>query len=1665
MLPNKIEKSASGDSTIVESPITLIDTTFYSDGFPKALGKHLIPRTNYLAQIEDGFNNDVNLFFIEGEEDSGKTFLAAQFVRKYVNSTISVFFNPLNNLDYQNEYFCSNAVFQIRHILKENISEDDNQLISTEQYRQTLYQLRKLLKRKKDKINIVIDGLELKIKETPQFIRDLFANLPFGEEYFRIIISGNKSDFLSIYNQLRREESKQISLSGFSDSEISKYLGITDPEPSAIRDLYKVTKGYPGRLKTLKRLIDSEGYTLEEISSSTNYTTWLELDCESVDLTISKNNVIMSLLCLTERSFSKEDISKICLIDIEEVESIVDKLQILDASGRIVSITSPAHKRYLANILRINRSKIDELLIKFYAENESLNSLIDLPVLYTNKREWGKVIEILDERYLNKVLETTGSLKLVTNTLELGVQAAEKSTRYPDMLRYAIQGSIVNELDNYLFWESEIEARISIHDFIGAIALAESAVVLVDRLRLLALIARRQKEFNNSIDEVLINLIQELYKTIDLSEAGEKIYDIVSHLIYAIPNLAIEIIEKSSGEVDDNNINDWVLAKLSIAAIDSDSKDSGKTNSSKKIAAIPNLNNSSFKKINRAISFLVGNYTAEKVLDEVQKISDSDEKLKLLRLWLTNNRTNVENIETVIDTALNELIATSSETSVSMEVLNELTSQLPFVKDPQAREQLYKRFRSIENDLSEFGMTKSKFIFRLSMFHTEYFLYRENSIKTINKIINDIDDLDDLLVKIEAYAETFDKLTSIKHAFFNDKVNFIYSRILKLTKQLYDTTASQYKISEYFIKTIGKQNPRLALKIIYEMNNVERRERSRIIVWESYLDNNLKNVQIDILKEIEKTLEVSISKDMFYLDVLERYAEAKSLHHKIIFQLLYFTQEIHNFSSLDDKIRGYTLGYRIILKNEEWKQKLAKKFEDNIYNSWNTLEADWEKIDQGFTLCYELAKHNTALSKRIFDETEQIKSRGWLDSKLVAYTYLYSIKLIIRAFYGLMSSSTNTDDDLRILGDLIARVPSEIEKLRLWTEVGFYAINALNDTILKKVTNERVIHMVHDIVNKKIDIAHAIDALTLIHITDPKLVDRYLNRCNKELKEASYGKICDYYITKRNPFEAYEEEIIKYNSVFGDLTKAISVLDQMVTDSGIFYLMDHICRAIQAGANKELSKPQITTLTDELKEVAARKFPDQKNIKHDGFKILADLKIARTAKHSSFPPTYWEDILNRAEKIPNLSDIIFIKSILLEDLPFEKIANGSAIKKRVYESIIVGLNALPAHYEFVERVIDISENMYAVEKTSWKKCVDRAFNISGELKDGTDVYQSQKKIIDSMYRLDSSFAKELVKQLDNDNQQTKINKLLNKHLETLEVAEKIKNNKTIEQKSRENATTMVNSIYMILRGLNSERILPKKIADISNFLQLGNKLPLHEVFPIYMYYLNNCARMYRSTKDGSMCTLHKDNFREAVSATNLIQILSQKKKVTEKSYRQFFIDEEFSTNKAIKPGTREAAFAFIRTWIAEQAEEFIIIADPYFGKEDLEILKLIKETNNTLNVDILGSKDAMIDDVEDQYRKYWKKISDEEPPFVNITFVRTQDNADDPFHDRWLITKNSGLRIGTSINSLGIKKESEISVMKPNEALRIREDTLSEYITRRKREFNNQRLYYRGFSF
>lgn len=72
---------------------------------------------------------------------------------------------------------------------------------------------------------------------------------------------------------------------------------------------------------------------------------------------------------------------------------------------------------------------------------------------------------------------------------------------------------------------------------------------------------------------------------------------------------------------------------------------------------------------------------------------------------------------------------------------------------------------------------------------------------------------------------------------------------------------------------------------------------------------------------------------------------------------------------------------------------------------------------------------------------------------------------------------------------------------------------------------------------------------------------------------------------------------------------------------------------------------------------------------------------------------------------------------------------------------------------------------------------------------------------------------------------------------------------------------------------------------------------------------------------------------------------------------------------------------------------------------------------------------------DEEYRRCWvQNVSVHSPPDTEIVLFGVAPNGESAIHDRWILSGEKGLRLGTSINSLGMKL-SEISILNSEEAI------------------------------
>lgn len=156
--------------------------------------------------------------------------------------------------------------------------------------------------------------------------------------------------------------------------------------------------------------------------------------------------------------------------------------------------------------------------------------------------------------------------------------------------------------------------------------------------------------------------------------------------------------------------------------------------------------------------------------------------------------------------------------------------------------------------------------------------------------------------------------------------------------------------------------------------------------------------------------------------------------------------------------------------------------------------------------------------------------------------------------------------------------------------------------------------------------------------------------------------ISNFYLSKKNPFNYYEGDIYNNSIELQDIYNTISILELAEMDNSIFSIISNIYRT---EFYKTFTKIQIADIIEKLTTIIETKLPDNKNIKHDGYKIISKLKVILLNKNAS--NNELKQLYEQAENLDNISDRLFVKSQLLDNLPFNRV---NFANKKIYLMIL-----------------------------------------------------------------------------------------------------------------------------------------------------------------------------------------------------------------------------------------------------------------------------------------------------------------------------------------------------------------------------------------------------------
>jgi len=1646
----------------------VMDLTLISQNFP-VVDDRTISRENILDTIRILFSEN-HLVVLEGADGIGKTTLLAQFVKEFSHEAFSLFVSYTSRWAYDPQVLLLDLYKQVYWAVHQEYFAEDR--VDESSLALLFSKLRERAKFRKITYYFVVDGLDEVPPEDIQTQRLILDLLPFGFAQFRFLVSG---DYRQLTSLIRGKiTSKAHTLSGFTLDEAVKFMKDVVADSSEIKDLYLLCSRFPGRLASVRRLISSGTSVVNILSGNPNEPLhFMELEWGQVDQANALELKALAILAHNIRKHTLLDLARVIGTRDIELYELLNRLSFIDLdieTGQI-SFVSQAFRKFVANKLASLKSTSNELVITDLLKTpESPEALNYLPVLFEEQRQYECILEFLSPRHFAKMMTTSESLVPIKHKADLGIEASKKLGREPDLIKFSVQKSALAELDTTDEWRAEVEARVALNDYEAALTLAQSAVLKEDRFHLLAIIARKKREHGLTVEDELIGQIKQLYGELDDSALSQRSRDIAGDLIFSLPELAIELLEKTTKANPGDNALDWALASLSITAM-LGSKDKA-SNAVVDLETNDNIR-SRIKDpkalgLTTAISMFVKDHTVEEVISEAEKLQGASDRLFLLRQWTKLHRDH-RNAADVIEYALNTAIKTTPYT-FNATVLRELAIPLPFIDDGERTRHLIGIFDSQQGTIEPLGPTEDFVRLQLLLARAEM---KRNFEAALNRVIDvylRITIIDDLDLKTTCLAWLASSLTTMdpELKFEDERSGRIHSAVDQELRESLDvlrgSTGDHYEVTKGAVHALARYRPEFAVEVALSLNTESRRNAALLDYFQAALDRPLLAIEFSLLHDQLNQFTQPDIMDNAVLRVIDHLWENLAKAKSVISNVLPFLRRVEDIKSAEERCRGCALGYSILMLADATYEELANELLACMEKAWKSIDVGWIRTQAGFRAAEVISKYSARKAREYLQLTEKDRDEMKMSFAGSAEAYILCLQLAIRAYSGLLPRNLHEAQDLTTLRSLIDIIPSRGERAVLWADLAIrYHLGGKAEDC-RKIVIEHINPLISTISNS--NLAHKARVISSIspalYCAFPQAALATILELAIEDRQDAYWQIVLFLLRKIPLGDPYEGEISDgYNLTYEEVLNLCTILDLLTEDWNIYILVKNLANTLSSPRyGRGFTNSQKQFVLEKLKQTLKPKLPDQKNIRHNGYKIACDIhlnRIQNSIKASS--SVSWQKIANEVSTIPNLADRAYVQAILGSALP----PRETVERNRTFEQAKKNTDVIPATYDKIEHYEILASFTTKSNQSLAKKCLEDAMKSSLETNDPS-LYPSQRRLIDLAYKLDANLASSLAELVDDDPAKIRVKQNLSRQIGLHTLQQRMIEHSTQHSKdlSGPDEKNLPMAAWNNLADLNANRIADIRTEYTRDWVKAASNLPLTEAYPILAWVIENAVRRLAKT-DQAKSSL-RPMFEAIIEGADMCRQTSTRAMLTAQKTKVLAVSSA-STSLLVETGQRDVALDYLKDWLSKTTGDYLKICDAYFGPEDLELLQLVWSSKPGCRVQILTSRWHNKDlqpTIEDAFRSHWNASFSHAAPDTTIVVAGTDVRGQLPIHDRWWLIKDGGLRIGTSYNSLGLNRDSEISQLTKEDAQR-REMQVDQYLSLQRREHGGHRMLYTMF--
>lgn len=1607
-----------------------------------------IRRDNFLDNIDGVFDGKTDVVLLTGLPGVGKTVLLDQYSRRHSNTVIKLMIRPLSRLAYSLKLLTEQLYDQTCSLAHQQTVSDSD--VDNGMLQEAFRALSRRASRMRTRYCIVVDGLDQIPGEDAELREHLINMMPFGVPGFCFLFSSNVP--------LTKQRHREVMLAPFTPEDSIAYLSDVITREHAI-EVHRTCRGMPGHLASVRRVLQS-GTSIEELLKNFPKTIpgLFEIEWRVVSQFTEQQRDALSVIALENSRYSISSLSEMVGCAPEALAAPLGKLAFLTWNNEVPSFLTDPFRQFAET--KLDRRRARQLVLAYLLKRDEHEQTVGaVPEYMAELGHDEELIAYLTPSRFSAVLRHSRSLNVLLRETSLGIRTASKLGRDGHLTRFALQSSNAAAMVNAEAWREEIEARVRLGDVESAKRIARNTMLKEVRLQQLALAARTLRSTGRQIEPDLLADIEDLFESIDRNALGDDASITAADLIYSRPELAVRLLQETAATRISEGAKTMLMLETASKASGGATGANATLYQESGAKLQERMEDQGLQQMSRAAWLLYAKYSAEQMIAEVAALPGPI-RVELLRYWLVTNPQS-KSASAVLDYALDAIVS-ATEVSPSASILMDFATPLPMMEPGPGKQRMLQRLDALAGTSEKLGPTSDYVEMMLRIVEAHSRDDKERAWQRLLEVDAYVADVGDAQARAECAARLLGCLARLEQVSFPDApaIRRRVETLLEATvAELLSGTAEHVRVVHRMLGALVPSRADLAVALAMKLNVRSRRDEALYIIVRTLChplsDEECLEKAIDALGRISSPRQ----REKAALAICERALDRENRLSDTVLPRAWSL--LANLQTRQAETRALCLLYAFEVTRPGEAREVGSILE-RLRSSWLLIEAGWERTAVGFAIANELAVVSPANAAKFIEEADAYRRDIGGASDSSYGPILYTANLSIRALSGLLVRRLEGDADIRRLSDLISMIPSELVRTSLWADLALRYWIAKRTDDAKDIISKRILPSLESL--SRVGPSELASLVRLVigplYACHRALAEEWLAKIGEHSRQECYALSFSTLLRKWNANDSYRNELdTPPELTYAEALELLEIVQQLKDDDELFDAIERLAKVATARRNRStISRDQLRAIGDRVEALARDRLPDTDNISHDGYLVLclACAALLRGDAHSS-----WDALRTQASLVPNVSDRVFVYASLAVLVP----QAHRQIRSDLLERALSDASLIPVAVEQAERLrwiagraVDCNDPLLA------RRTFERAWNIA--CSETTDSSMGERRrIIDEAHAMDPELAKLLIDKLDDDPARKAARDFNAEHYAKLERDRKRADASGVLSKTGAWDPEMGKSAWRMLGLLNAGKGTPITKERAREWVSLASRAPIDETYPVFSLVIESFNRKWASTAEAAVVLRQMfDGVLLTFEATMAIEMRS--KEWLPRIVTSVLDDPQ---GLLVRPGERARALSFISTWLERATGDTLIVCDPYFSSQDLELLRIVRDVAPGMRVRILTSQQAQAqNDVHPPYDAafghHWRRhVSESEPPDTEVVVAGVEPGGHLPIHDRWWFVGEAGLRCGTSFNGLGGTKESEISVLSQEE-VSVRRNEVARFLDMRPRESDGKKVRYNLFN-